>query len=217
MSTLILMKILESAPSRYDRGIRLLTLGKIGRVYDRLVSHIQTGWKVLDIGCGTGTLTIRAAQKGARVRGIDVNPSMLELARKKVREAGLDEYVELVERGIAELDDEPPEGYDAVMSGLCLSELSGDEVRFVFTQAERLLRPGALLLIADETVPPGIFRKGVSYLVRLPLVMLTYIMTQTTTRSIRGLPEKLESSGFTIKSCNRYLMGSLIEVVGVKG
>ena len=75
MSTYVLMRILESAPSRYDLGIRLLTLGKLDPVYDRLVLNIQHGQKVLDIGCGTGALTCLAAQRGAQVTGIDINPS----------------------------------------------------------------------------------------------------------------------------------------------
>jgi len=51
MSTYILMKFLESAPERYDRGIRILTLGKLDKSYDRLLSEIKEGWKVLDIDC----------------------------------------------------------------------------------------------------------------------------------------------------------------------
>ncbi len=53
MSTYVLMRIRESAPNRYDRGIAILTLGKLGDVYDRLVSKIEHGQRVLDIGCGT--------------------------------------------------------------------------------------------------------------------------------------------------------------------
>ena len=66
MSTYILMKILESIPSRYDRGIYILTLGKLDKIYNRLTSYIKKGQKVLDLGCGTGALTLRAAQKGAK-------------------------------------------------------------------------------------------------------------------------------------------------------
>ena len=65
----VLMKILESAPYRYDKGIRILTLGKIDKAYDRLTERIKKNDKVLDIGCGTGMLTIRAAMKGATVTG----------------------------------------------------------------------------------------------------------------------------------------------------
>lgn len=61
MSTYVLMRILESAPSRYDLGIRMLTLGKLDAIYDKLTSSIAEKHRVLDIGCGTGALSLRAA------------------------------------------------------------------------------------------------------------------------------------------------------------
>ena len=102
MSTYVLMKILESASSRYDRGIRLLTFGRLDKVYDRLASYIKNGQRVLDIGCGTGALTFRATQKGAWVKGIDVNPQMLEIAQQRAVQAGFTQNVELVEMGVAD-------------------------------------------------------------------------------------------------------------------
>ena len=100
------MKILESAPRRYDLGIRLLTLGSVDRAYDRLASHVREGQHVLDIGCGTGALALRAARNGASIKGIDVNAQMLEMAEQHAREAGLTDNVELREMGVATLDGE---------------------------------------------------------------------------------------------------------------
>ncbi len=127
MSTYVLMRILESAPHRYELGIRLLTLGRLERAYDRLANHITPGQHVLDLGCGTGALTLLAAQRGAVVTGIDINTQMLEIAEQHIREAGLRESVTLVEKGVAELDGEETDSYDAVTGGLCFSELSEDE------------------------------------------------------------------------------------------
>lgn len=79
------MKILESAPNRYDRGIYILTLGKLDKIYNRLTSYVKKGQKVLDLGCGTGALTLKAVQKGAKVKGIDINLQMLEIAEKKAK------------------------------------------------------------------------------------------------------------------------------------
>ena len=117
------MKLLESAPRRYDTGIALLTRGKLDTAYDNLVSHVKKGDTVLDIGCGTGALSIKAAQKGAIVKGIDVNPYMLFIAQKKA--AALKVPVEFVEMGVAELGVDSTH-YDVVMSGLCFSELTED-------------------------------------------------------------------------------------------
>ena len=36
------MKVLESAPHRYDKGMMILTLGKINKYYDRIIENIQS-------------------------------------------------------------------------------------------------------------------------------------------------------------------------------
>lgn len=216
MSTYILMKILESSPRRYDKGIHLLTLGRIDKACDRLVSKIKQGDRVLDLGCGTGALTLRAARKGASVKGIDVNAQMLEIAEKQAKKNHLAEKIELSEMGVAELGSEEPESYDAVMAGLCLSELSSDELNFTLTEAKRVLKPGGLLLVADEVKPKSVVKKILNGLLRAPLVMLTYLMTQTTTHAISDLPEKIRKFGFQIESIKLDNMESFMELVARK-
>jgi ubiquinone/menaquinone biosynthesis C-methylase UbiE len=213
MSTYVLMRILESAPRRYELGIRLLTLGRLDKAYDRLASRIEPGQRVLDIGCGTGALTLRAARRGAQVKGIDINAQMLEIAAERAKSAGLTESVELAEMGVAELDAEDAQRYDAVTSGLCLSELSEDEVRYALKQSARILRPGGLLLIADEIRPRGFARRLIHSVVRAPLVALTYVITQQTTHPASNLRQELEAAGFAIVSLRLNRLGSFGEFV----
>jgi ubiquinone/menaquinone biosynthesis C-methylase UbiE len=213
MSTYVFMKVLESAPSRYDRGIRILTMGRLDKTYDRLASHIESGQKVLDLGCGTGALTLRAARIGASVKGIDVNTQMLEITREKAVGAGLTENLELAEMGVAELGSEETESYDVVMSGLCFSELTEDEVVYTLKQVKRILRPEGLLLVADEVRPRSIAMRLISWLIRLPLVIITYLITQTTTSAVRDLPERIREAGFSIESISVSKMQSFIELV----
>jgi ubiquinone/menaquinone biosynthesis C-methylase UbiE len=216
MSTYVLMRILESAPRRYELGIRFLTLGRLDQAYDRLVGHIKRGQQVLDIGCGTGALTLRAAQRGAKVKGIDISAQMLAIAGRRVKSAGFNESVELVEMGVAELDAEDALRYDAVMSGLCLSELSEDEVRYTLKQVVRILRPGGLLLLADETRPQSLPNRLIHSLIRIPLAALTYVITQQTTHATSNLVKKLKAEGFAIVSIRFNRLGSFGEFVARK-
>ncbi|GAB6101840.1 hypothetical protein JCM16138_10630 [Thermococcus atlanticus] len=216
MPSYVLMRILESSPDRYDRGIGILTLGRLDGVYERLTSCIKPGQRVLDIGCGTGALTIRAAMRGARVKAIDINPRMLEIAGKKIEEAALTHRVELCEMGVAELDTEAAESYDAVMAGLCFSELSEDELRYALGEIMRILKPGGLLLIADEVVPRSPLKRVITLLIRLPLLLIAYLLTQTTTGAIKNLPEKVEEAGFIMESMRLSRMEDFVEIVARK-
>jgi ubiquinone/menaquinone biosynthesis C-methylase UbiE len=212
MSTYVLMKILESAPMRYDRGIRILTLGRVDRAYDRLTSHIKKGDNVLDIGCGTGALSFRAAKIGAKVTGIDVNPQMLEIAKRRAKDLGLGKGVEFSEMGVAELGSEKGK-YDVIMSGLCFSELTDDELNFTIREAKRLLVPKGLLLVSDEVRPNNILKWILSFLLRLPLVVITYLLTQTTTSAVKNLPKRVEDAGFMIESQKTNMLGNFVELV----
>lgn len=213
MSTFILMKILESAPSRYDQGIYILTLGKLDKVYARLTSRIKKGQTILDLGCGTGALTLRAAQKGAKVKGIDINAQMLEIAQKQVIKKNLLQNINLCEMGVAELETEKSDSYDMVMSGLCFSELSEDELIFTLKEVKRILKPGGFLHVADEVRPKNILKRILNGIVKFPLVIITSIITQTTIHSIENLPEKIKESGLLIESVRLNNMENFIEVV----
>jgi ubiquinone/menaquinone biosynthesis C-methylase UbiE len=216
MSTYILMKILESAPGIYDRGIRMLTRGRLDAAYGRLTSHIQKGQRVLDLGCGTGALTLRAAERGAQVRGIDINPQMLEIAQQKVAKAHRAQDIELCERGVAELGDEKSESYDIVMGGLSLSELTGDELSYALREVKRILKPRGLLLVADEVRPKSIAKRILHGFLRVPLVIITYLLTQTTTKALKDLPEKIEKVGLTVESVRLSTMEDFVELIGRK-
>ncbi len=217
MSMYILMKILESAPGRYDTGISILTLGKLNEAQDRLIVHIRKDANVLDIGCGTGSLTLKAAAKGARVKGIDINPAMLETAAKRIKKALIPEKakqnITLREMGIGELGSEAEDSYDAVMSSLCFSELSEEEISYTLNEVRRILKAGGLLLIADETIPGNFFKRVINTLFRLPLVIITYIITQTTTRAVKNLPKKLKDAGFTLESVRTNKLENFTETV----
>jgi demethylmenaquinone methyltransferase/2-methoxy-6-polyprenyl-1,4-benzoquinol methylase len=195
------MKLFEATPDRYDKGIRLLTGGQLDNLYDRLTAHIKEGNRVLDVGCGTGALALRAAKRGAKVKAIDINPGMLDVAKAKARCAHLSQSIEFIEMGVAELSNEADRTYDAVMSGLCLSELTEQELSFTLNEVMRILKPGGLFLVADETRPQSFFKRLIQGFFRSAFKLFVFLVSGMTTRALKNFPSKIEGAGFRIVMC----------------
>ena len=130
----------------YDVGVRLtMREGRWRRLIVDEIAAVQPR-VVLDIGCGTGTLTIAAAEElhDARVVGLDGDRKVLDLARRKDGS----ERVEWVE-GLA---DELPFGngeVDALMTTLVFHHLPLGIKRAALVEARRVLRPGGRLVVGD--------------------------------------------------------------------
>lgn len=115
--------------------------------------------------------------------------------------------------GVTDLEREKSGNYDVVMSGLCFSELTKNELIFTLKEVKRILKPGGLLLIADEVRPKNIFKKILNEIIRFPWKIITYIITQTTTHVIDNLPKKIKESGLSIDSIRLNNIENFIEVV----
>jgi len=198
VSTCVYMKVLESAPERYDRGIDRLSGGTIARIYERVAGCVAApGRQVLDVGCGTGGVALACAARGARVVGIDVNPGMLNVARGKAARRQPAPEIDWIELGAMELEDRfEPGTFDAVVSCLAFSELSPDERLYVLRTALHLLHPGGRVVIADEVSPHGRTARVWRWMRRLPVVLATWVLTQTSTHPVEGLTDMVRAAGF---------------------
>jgi len=199
MSTYVYMKVLESAPERYDRGIDRLSAGAIAGIYERLAEQVAApGQRVLDVGCGTGGVALACASRGASVVGIDVNAGMLNVARSKSAGRQPLPEVEWIELGAMELEDRfEADSFDAVASCLAFSELAPEERAYVLRVALRLLRPGGCVVIGDEVLPRRLGARVWRWVRRLPVVVTTWALTQTSTHPVEGLADVVRAAGFT--------------------
>ena len=113
------------------------------RVFD-LVLGGRNGLDALDVGCGTGFLSLELAALRHRVVGIDLAPTMLELARGKAAAQGLSARFEAAD---AEQLPYPGGTFDLVISRHVLWTLPHPEA--AIADWVRVLRPGGRLAVID--------------------------------------------------------------------
>jgi SAM-dependent methyltransferase len=104
---------------------------------------VEPGSRVLDAGCGTGRVAIRLADLGHRCVGVDVDDSMLAVARREAL------AITWVRGDLADLPDEVTDAgpYDlVVLAGNVVPLLAEDTLTAVVTGLVDVLRPGGLLV-----------------------------------------------------------------------
>ncbi len=136
------------SPRRYDLMLFLSTRGREGAFRTKQLdrARVASGDAVLDVGCGTGTLAIAAARRGALVRALDPSPDLLEHARRKARRARVDVTFDL---GTGESLPYADDSFDVVLSSLVLHHLSHDDLRASVQELRRVVRPSGRVFIAD--------------------------------------------------------------------
>jgi ubiquinone/menaquinone biosynthesis C-methylase UbiE len=131
----------------YDPLQRLLGMGSVHR---QLVNQacIQPDQRILEIGCGTGNLTIliKRLYPGAEVVGIDPDPKALARAQRK---AGREALSVQLHRGFAEELPYPNASFDRVLSALMFHHLGPEEKEKTLDEARRVLKPGGSLHLVD--------------------------------------------------------------------
>ncbi len=207
MSSLALMRWLESAPERYDRGMQWLTFGRADEIREAIAGEaVKAGTRVVEIGCGTGALSAKLLANGCEVTAVDQNPAMLEQARSALASASAGK-IRWIEASAAEIDSLGDGVFDAVATAFCLSEMSPGERAYVLRAAARCLRPGGRLLIADEVVPDQRVQKLVHALLRGPQVLLGWLLTGAVSTPLAGLAAEIEAAGFRIVGNRGWLAG----------
>jgi len=214
---MIIADRMESLTKYYDRWMNLITGGQDERVREAVLSYIEPGDVVLDVGCGTGTLAVKAAKKGAQVIGVDRSPAMLKLAREKAHANGMEVDFRLAQAQSLDLD----EKFDVVTATFALSEISPDEAEMVVADLAEHLKPGpsinsgrcGKMIVADEARPAKAFQRIVSGLQRAIVALLTFIAIEERPTHLHDLRALLESAGLAVADEQLFQSGALRLVV----
>ncbi len=163
-------------------------------------ANLAPGQRVLDLGCGTATLTllIKQMHPQAEVVGLDGDAKVLGIAQNKIAQAGVE--IALV-HGLAYKINFPDASFDRVLSSLFFHHLTAENKRRTLAEIFRVLKPGGALHVADWGKAQNVFMRGAFFLVQ----MLDGFAT--TTENVQGkLPDYFRDSGFAnVRETQRYM------------
>lgn len=125
--------------------------------------NIGSTQRVLDIGCGTGALTVLLGrlQPRALVVGLDPDPKALAIAKRKCEEAGVSVHFD---RGFADELPYPRASFDRVLSSFMFHHLTRNEKLETLRDVHRVLRSGGSLHILDFGPPRSRYSSVVTHL-----------------------------------------------------
>jgi demethylmenaquinone methyltransferase/2-methoxy-6-polyprenyl-1,4-benzoquinol methylase/phosphoethanolamine N-methyltransferase len=172
----------------YDLAVNLTTLGHARRLRKLTVDNalIKPGDSVLDVGCGTGEVSLLAKIRTneGRTYGIDPAPEMIAVARKKAARKKLDIDFRV---GVIEALPFSDGSIDVVTSSLMMHHLPEDLKIRGLTEIYRVLKPGGRLLIADFMRPTDSF---------LNHLFIAFTRHQGLKSGIEDLEKLLKVAGF---------------------
>jgi ubiquinone/menaquinone biosynthesis C-methylase UbiE len=119
------------------------------KVIDKVVelASVTSDEQVVDLGCGSGQVTLEVARKARSVLAVDISPGMIE----RLQQRCLDEGLSNVETLISALEtlDLANESVDVIVSNYVMHHLSDSGKKKVVELCYRALRPGGRLVIGD--------------------------------------------------------------------
>ncbi|MDP2105460.1 MAG: methyltransferase domain-containing protein, partial [Desulfobulbaceae bacterium] len=149
---------LNHVASLYDPVIEILSFGREQRFRDLSLEHmaIRPDDRILDIGCGTGTLTLLAAKHltvTGNATGIDAATKMIAIARNKAEQQGIPARFE---HAVAEALPFNDSAFTLVVSSMFCHHIDLELKRLAFREMLRVLAPGGRLVCADIDRPTTI-------------------------------------------------------------
>ncbi len=175
---------------QHDIFVRLIGMGVNGPNSRMIIemAKIKPGDKVLDVGCGTGDLTLTAkkyAGASGSAYGIDASPAGVDIAREKAKRSGSEVVFEV---GLIEKIAYPDAIFDVVISRLVIHHLPDDLKCQGFKEIYRVLKPGGLFFLVDFKSPTNpVLARVASALVRHRMMMQS---------NVQGIPPMLTETGF---------------------
>ncbi len=146
-------QMFDNISGNYDFMNRIMTFGIDVKWRKKVVKMVADthAKKILDIATGTGDFAIMLAKiKPEKIVGLDISPGMLEVGKKKVKEKGLENLIEMV-LGDSENLPFADNSFDAITVGFGVRNF--EDLDKGLQEINRVLRPGGIFVVLETSQP----------------------------------------------------------------
>ena len=189
-------------PFGYNKAaVNIMQLRTATRNANLFLQYTKPGMRILDVGCGPGTITTSLASKidNSDVIGIDIEPSQLDIAREHAKE----QNVHNCHFETASIVDLPFENndFDAVFGHTILMQL--DDPKPALEEIKRVLKPGGIVSFREVDFSSNVFGPDDSAMKELMHIFRKSFLYNGSNPDIgRDLPTLLSEVNFEVKEFN---------------
>jgi SAM-dependent methyltransferase len=196
-----------------------ITAAEVREFLGRL--ELGPGSTALEVACGSGGVTCRMAETGARLVGVDINPHGIEAARRRASEQGLSSRVSFEVADAGRPLPFPDGSFDAVFCNDSINHFPGRVA--VLRDWHRVLRPGGRLLFTDPIVVTGQLtneeiraRSSIGFFLFTPPGCNERLLAESgfVVHEVRDLTEAVAAVAQRWAAARRDLRAALVELEG---
>ena len=182
--------VFDADPNHSPEDLEAAQHRKIDRLLD--IAGVTQGSTVIEIGTGWGELSIRAAERGARVTTVTISTEQAELATKRIAESGFADQVEVRLQDYREITGT----FDALVSVEMIEAVGANHWDEYFGTVQRLLRPGGRAGLQAITMPHDRMIASMNTYTWI----VKYIFPGGQLPSVRSVRESSTAAGLTVAS-----------------
>lgn len=179
----------------YNSITSFISMGGNERSQCRFIPFIQSTDRVLNVGCGSIGFNVILAEHCSNVVALDLSEKMLKQLQQSILKNGLCDHVQFECRNI--LDYNAFEEFDVVMANFFLNTFRLNDCWIVLDHLCKLVKPGGLLCIADETPPRLPIAKFTIAVFRPMFSFIHFVLAKHPLHNIHNYTPIVNNMGFT--------------------
>jgi Cyclopropane fatty acid synthase and related methyltransferases len=163
---------------------------------------IQSGQRLLELGCGTGHTIVRLlAQYDVRVDGVDLLQEMLRIANKRLRLTGLQQRSNLIRADASVGLPLENECYEAVYAESVLGIHSPEAATAILSEVFRVLKPNGRFVLNDAVWKQGTTPQTIASICQEGMTDFGLHVASSGGWSVSEWTACMQRAGFVVKSC----------------